>query len=156
MLLEDMDISDAESDDCDVDATDDEWVKPCCSCSKSSSCKTNKCQCRVAGNSCGKSCGCVATKCANRELVSNEEPPQLEVAEVNANGSSIQETNEDQLLATQGAELLQSALVEKQPSETNNDRVPRKPLSDIGNTLVYLHQFIYFHLLGIVKISTIS
>ncbi|KAI4337598.1 hypothetical protein L6164_015993 [Bauhinia variegata] len=105
----------------------------CCSCSRASSCKTNKCQCRAAGNNCGASCGCLGTKCANRVSVSNDQQ-QLEIAEGNGSVSSTEETNKDRLLATEGAVLLQSALVEK-AVETDSDRVPRKALSDIGNTL---------------------
>lgn len=86
----------------------------CCTCSKSSSCKTNKCQCRSAGGLCGPSCGCVASKCTNQD-----------------------ETEQDKLLASHGAMLLESALIEK-PAETKEDGGPaRKPLSDIGNTEVY-------------------
>lgn len=170
-----------ESDDYDVEATDDEWIESgklqakkrdsrsgrsnmenkqssnensnvhdnsreglpgvfgdtdiCCSCTKSSSCKTAKCKCRTMGNICGKSCGCLETKCANRGLVSKEEPAQSEVIEGIENDSSIDETEKD--LATHGAELLQSALVKNQ-TETNNDRRPRKPLADIGNAVVHL------------------
>ncbi|XP_027368410.1 kinesin-like protein KIN-4C [Abrus precatorius] len=97
----------------------------CCSCSKSSSCKTNKCKCRALGNSCGSSCGCLASKCANRASVSNEGT---------SNDSSTEEADKDRLLAAQGAELLQGALVEG-PAEAHSVHGPRKPLSDIGNTL---------------------
>jgi len=102
----------------------------CCSCSKSSSCKTNKCKCRTLGGTCGSSCGCLASKCANRSSVSNE--AQVEGA---GNDSSIDEADKDRLLVAQGAELLQGALVEG-PAEVHSDHGPRKPLSDIGNTLV--------------------
>lgn len=102
----------------------------CCSCSKSSSCKTNKCKCRTLGGICGSSCGCLASKCANRASGSNESP-----VEGTGNDSSIQEADKDHLLAAQGAELLQGALVEG-PAEVHSDHGPRKPLSDIGNTLV--------------------
>lgn len=98
----------------------------CCSCTKSSSCKTAKCKCRSMGNTCGRSCGCLETKCANRASISNEEPAELEVTE-----NGINETEKH--LATQGAELLKSALIK--PTETNSDHGPRKPLSDIGNTV---------------------
>ncbi|KAL3034538.1 hypothetical protein AAZX31_02G200200 [Glycine max] len=101
----------------------------CCSCSKSSSCKTNKCKCRTLGGTCGSSCGCLASKCANRSSVSNE--AQVEGA---GNDSSIDEADKDRLLVAQGAELLQGALVEG-PAEVHSDHGPRKPLSDIGNTL---------------------
>ncbi|KAG5122501.1 hypothetical protein JHK84_040841 [Glycine max] len=101
----------------------------CCSCSKSSSCKTNKCKCRTLGGICGSSCGCLASKCANRTSGSNESP-----VEGTGNDSSIQEADKDHLLAAQGAELLQGALIGG-PAEAHSDHGPRKPLSDIGNTL---------------------
>ncbi|XP_073224385.1 kinesin-like protein KIN-4C isoform X2 [Cicer arietinum] len=92
----------------------------CCSCSKSSTCKTTKCSCKAMGNSCGSSCSCLATKCANQTSILNEsqEPIQSEL-----------------LLVTQGAELLQGALADRL-AEATNDQGPRKPLSDIGNTQV--------------------
>ncbi|CAJ1974022.1 unnamed protein product [Sphenostylis stenocarpa] len=169
LLLEDMDISETESDD--YDFTDDDWEESgklrvrkrksktdmennqsninnsedfkensgdvldtpeesasdiCCSCSKTSLCKTTKCICRTLGSSCGSSCCCGVTKCANKESISNEpleEPTQ---------SASIEETDEDRLLVTQGAELLQGALVEMHPV-TYSDQGHRKPFSDIGN-----------------------
>lgn len=105
----------------------------CCSCSKYSSCKTTKCQCRSSGESCGMSCGCMATKCANRNV---DKSQQSDVADVIASDSGIDEPEKDRLLASHGAMLLQSALVDK-PTETSEDGGPRrKPLSDIGNTTV--------------------
>lgn len=113
----------------------------CCSCSKYSSCKTTKCPCRAAGGSCGISCGCVPKKCANRGSVLNKdsgETAELEIVEGNGSGSGSDETEKSRILASQGAMLLQSALIEK-PAETNDDNgSKRKPLSDIGNTLVCL------------------
>uniref|UniRef100_A0A2N9FKI7 Kinesin motor domain-containing protein n=1 Tax=Fagus sylvatica TaxID=28930 RepID=A0A2N9FKI7_FAGSY len=109
----------------------------CCSCSKYSFCKTTKCQCRVSGGSCGTSCGCLPTKCANRGTVLKEvgDSPESESAEGNGNGSGSDETEKSHVLASHGAMLLQSALVEK-PAEENDDNGPkRKPLSDIGNKL---------------------
>lgn len=99
----------------------------CCSCSKSSACKTINCECKTVGNSCGSSCSCLATKCDNRASFLNEshEPIQSEA-----------------LLVTQGAELLQEALADR-PAEANNDQDPRKPLSDIGNTQVCVTRFSY-------------
>ncbi|PON91611.1 Kinesin-like protein [Trema orientale] len=105
----------------------------CCSCSKYSSCKTTKCQCRSSGEFCGVSCGCMATKCANRDV---DKSQQSDIADGIANGSGTDEPEKDRLLASHGAMLLQSALVDK-PTETNEDGAPRrKPLSDIGNTTV--------------------
>ncbi|WCJ42628.1 Kinesin-like protein KIN-4C [Euphorbia peplus] len=95
----------------------------CCTCSKYSLCKTSKCQCRSAKGVCGPSCGCIASKCSNREEENAE------------TGDEERERNED--LASQGAMLLQNALVQKD-SETNNNNggvKRRKPLSDIGNTV---------------------
>ncbi|KAK7282893.1 hypothetical protein RIF29_12000 [Crotalaria pallida] len=190
-ILEDMDISDKESDDCDDDddvdydmeATDQEIEesgnltvrkrKPrsrhssteniysningsedvkdnsrdglgetafevCCPCGRASSCKTTKCKCKAMGSSCGSSCRCLATKCANRALSTanvSQEPTQSVLIGGTQNDSSIEETNTDHLLATQGAELLQGALADMS-AETNTDQGPRKPLSDIGNALV--------------------
>ncbi|XP_027354543.1 kinesin-like protein KIN-4C isoform X2 [Abrus precatorius] len=180
LQLEDMDISETESDDHDLEeTTDDEWEASgklrvrkrksrsrrsgtkndqlninnaddrkenskdghvdesgetasdvCCSCSKISSCKTTKCKCKATGSSCGSSCGCLATKCGNR---ASEEPTQSGMVQRTGNNSSIEETDKHRLLATQGAELLQGALVDRL-AETNSDQEPRKPLSDIGNT----------------------
>ncbi|XP_052726740.1 kinesin-like protein KIN-4C [Vigna angularis] len=168
--LEDMDISETESDY--YDFTDDDWEESgnlrvrkrksktniennesninnsedlgensrdlfdtpwesasdiCCPCSRTSSCKTTKCICKAMGSSCGSSCGCQVNKCANRASISNvsREGP--------AQSASIEETEKDRILVTQGAELLQGALVDRHP-ETNNDQGHRKPLSDIGNT----------------------
>jgi hypothetical protein len=77
-----------------------------CSCSKSSSCKTNKCECRGSGAQCGAGCGCKDSKCSNRD-------------------SSIEKAN-------QGAMLLQNAFSEKD----SQDAKPRKPLINIGNNMV--------------------
>ncbi|KAA8528360.1 hypothetical protein F0562_035715 [Nyssa sinensis] len=160
-LLEDMDTS--ESEHSDLDATDDEceWghfdldapsddaesVHPkrrlpkkknfnaevCCSCSKKSLCKTTRCECRAAGGKCGISCDCEATKCSNREtdlIKEADHLPQSEPAE------GADEIDRSHMLASHGAMLLQSALTDK-PTETNDEcGSRRKPLSDIGNTLV--------------------
>ncbi|KOM47746.1 hypothetical protein LR48_Vigan07g145000 [Vigna angularis] len=102
----------------------------CCSCSKSSSCKTNKCKCRAMGGTCGSSCGCLVSKCANRSSISSESQ-----VEGSGNDSSIEEADKNRLLAAQGAELLQGALVEGPADAHPDNHGPRKPLSDIGNTL---------------------
>lgn len=63
-------------------------------------------------------------KCSNRGAI-----------EINDSTLGSNETEKNQVLVSQGAMLLQSALVEK-PVETNDDSVVRrKPLSDIGNTV---------------------
>lgn len=84
----------------------------CCSCSKHSSCKTKKCECRLIGRSCGGHCNCKILKCANRED-SNQ-------------GLDDEKSME---MVSQGTLLLQSALQQ------------RKPLSDIGNSQVCLSSF---------------
>lgn len=78
-----------------------------CTCSKSSSCKTNKCECRGSGEQCGAGCGCKDSKCSNRDSSTKER-------------------------ANQGAMLLQNAFSEKEAQ----DAKPRKPLTDIGNNAV--------------------
>lgn len=52
----------------------------CCSCSRSSGCKTSKCACKAAGSLCGLNCGCLSKKCANRGS-GLEEGDAAEVAE---------------------------------------------------------------------------
>ncbi|RID72316.1 hypothetical protein BRARA_C04213 [Brassica rapa] len=122
-----------------LDSPSDEAVKPtstsdvCCTCSKSSSCKTMKCQCRATKGSCGPSCGCSSVKCSNR----NADGKQNNSTSILEHSESSQE-EQQQVLASRGALLLQNALADKPVEETNNDgegtRTRRKPLSDIGNT----------------------
>lgn len=57
-----------------------------------------------------------------------------ELQQVTENDSGSDEANKNRLLATQGAELLQGALIEG-PAETKTDNAPRKALSDNGNSL---------------------
>ncbi|XP_078441740.1 P-loop containing nucleoside triphosphate hydrolases superfamily protein isoform X2 [Wolffia australiana] len=87
-------------------------AEACCTCSKSSSCKTQKCECRAAGRACGASCGCLPSKCANGE------------------------SHRD--LVSQAASLLENALTDGRPSKPKEaaeaSQQPRKALSDIGNT----------------------
>ncbi|CAH8280392.1 unnamed protein product [Arabidopsis lyrata] len=114
----------------------------CCTCSKSSSCKTMKCQCRATKGSCGPSCGCSSVKCSNRNA-DGKENNSISESEALENGENSQESDEkdkdqqQQVLASRGAMLLQNALADKPGEETNEDggtRRRRKPLSDIGNT----------------------
>jgi len=116
----------------------------CCTCSKSSSCKTMKCQCRATKGSCGPSCGCSSVKCSNRNA-DGKENNSISESEALENGENSQESDEkdkgqqQQVLASRGAMLLQNALADKPEEETNDDggtRRRRKPLSDIGNTTV--------------------
>ncbi|RZC45234.1 hypothetical protein C5167_038182 [Papaver somniferum] len=111
---------------------DSEVRSICCSCSKSSRCKTNKCQCRDAGGACGASCGCVPSKCENRE--SNKMRVDLHDS---AHSDEIEEGEQNRSLAVHGAMLLQSALADKPPIDAKNVKREngRKPLSDIGNTV---------------------
>ncbi|KAG9440701.1 hypothetical protein H6P81_020866 [Aristolochia fimbriata] len=132
----------------EVDNTSDEAVFPsmvtksasgiCCSCSKSSKCKTTKCFCRRANSSCGDSCGCLPTKCANRledlTKVEGEESMQDEISEGDGDIAKL-EVDQSKELATHGAMLLQSAFGE-QPAEVAEAKgSKRKPLSDIGNKI---------------------
>ncbi|KAG0482577.1 hypothetical protein HPP92_010661 [Vanilla planifolia] len=89
----------------------------CCSCSRYSSCKTKKCECRDGGNSCGTHCSCNSLRCANR-------------------GDSCASLDDEKSreLISHGALLLQGALSEKSNLEDCNSE-KRKPLSDIGNAL---------------------
>ncbi|KAL2489056.1 P-loop containing nucleoside triphosphate hydrolase superfamily protein [Forsythia ovata] len=106
----------------------------CCSCSKYSSCKTMRCECRAAEGSCGASCSCEPTKCSNTEEASRKGTVQPEFVEAFGNLSMTTETEKSHVLAAEGAKLLQSALSEK-PVVINDGGAVRKPLSDIGNNL---------------------
>ncbi|TQD69936.1 hypothetical protein C1H46_044532 [Malus baccata] len=135
----------------------------CCSCSKSSLCKTMKCRCRSTGGSCGASCGCVASKCSNRGLtvqIKLNESSQSETVDGILNCSDTTEVEKDSSVASQGAMLLQNALVQK-PAESNDNLGPRKkPLSDIGNLLVcfiilFESRFIFLKELKCFIVSTL-
>ncbi|XP_038896818.1 kinesin-like protein KIN-4C [Benincasa hispida] len=113
----------------------------CCTCSKFSSCKTTRCECRANGGACGLSCGCVPSKCSNRGSKSDRDAsmrPDLIIRDVrNAlkNGETDEESRD---LVSHGARLLQNALAER-PSDAptaDDGGAKRKPLLDIGNTLV--------------------
>uniref|UniRef100_F6H136 Kinesin motor domain-containing protein n=1 Tax=Vitis vinifera TaxID=29760 RepID=F6H136_VITVI len=110
----------------------------CCSCSKSSFCKLKKCECRAAGGTCRDSCSCAPNKCTNRETIKVEELDdflQSAVAEGIGNLSGSDDTQKYHDLASHGAMLLQSALVDE-PAEANDDcESKRKPLSEIGNKM---------------------
>lgn len=102
---------------------------PCCTCSRWSSCKTPKCQCRANGNGCGQSCGCSSVKCSNRDA--------------EANMANDVGANDENNPVAKGAMLLQNALEGEKVVETNDDgaATKRKALTDIGNTLVRLLDF---------------
>lgn len=110
----------------------------CCSCSKKSLCKTNKCRCRSTGGSCGTSCGCTRFKCTNRELNPDaaDEPPKSENAEHVKNASAVDIAEDGIIIASEGAKLLQSALVGKPADVRDNLRRKKMPLHDIQNSLV--------------------
>lgn len=116
----------------------------CCSCSKLSSCKTKKCECRAAGGICGSSCGCLPSKCANKEDSSRkvtDETSHAELSEGGGSGSSCGslEDEKNKELISHGSMLLQNALSERPTTIEEEHRKnvhPRKPLSDIGNTVV--------------------
>ncbi|XP_010456847.1 PREDICTED: kinesin-like protein KIN-4C isoform X2 [Camelina sativa] len=110
----------------------------CCTCSRSSSCKTMKCQCRATKGSCGPSCGCSAVKCSNRNAdgMQSNSISESEALESSQESDEKDKDQQQQVLASRGATLLQNALANKPGEETNDGgtRRRRKPLSDIGNT----------------------
>lgn len=111
----------------------------CCSCGRNTLCKTAKCECRAAGGSCGLSCGCHPNKCSNREANMIKEfgaLPQLEQVKGTENVSNTDEIESSHSLASHGAMLLQTALSEISVNPKNDTAGKRKPLSEIGNTLV--------------------
>ncbi|PHU20482.1 Kinesin-like protein FRA1 [Capsicum chinense] len=129
---EDMDTSDS---DCSYqDKTDTDYGSVCCSCSKRSSCKTNKCECRALGGSCGVLCGCDPLRCSNKETSTKNQFPSLDVVGNEGNTLGTDEAESNQTLASQGAMLLQNALSEKPIQSKDEGESKRKPLSDIGNT----------------------
>ncbi|URE33587.1 CXC [Musa troglodytarum] len=110
----------------------------CCSCSKGSSCKTMRCECRALGSGCSTNCGCIPSKCANRKgrLINTDmdEITNLEAAESGGSHSSFDHADDvNSKLVSEGTMLLQSALSKK---TVENDVQPRKPLSNIGNTVM--------------------
>ncbi|CAN4122383.1 unnamed protein product [Withania somnifera] len=133
-LEEDMDTSDS---DCSYrDKSDTDYGLVCCSCSKKSLCKTNRCECRAVGGSCGVSCGCDPIRCSNKETSTMNQLPSLDVVGNEGNTLGIDEVESTQTLASQGAMLLQNALSEKPIQSRDEGETKRKPLSDIGNTRV--------------------
>ncbi|KAK4359144.1 hypothetical protein RND71_021373 [Anisodus tanguticus] len=132
---EDMDTSDS---DCSYqDKSDTDYGLVCCSCSKKSSCKTNRCECRAVGGFCGVSCGCDPIRCSNKETSTKKDNqlPSLDVVGDEGNILGTDEAESSQTLASQGAMLLQNALSEKPVQSRDEGETKRKPLSDIGNTM---------------------
>lgn len=105
----------------------------CCTCSRYSLCKTTRCECRAGGGNCGVSCNCISSKCSNREATLTNALDCLPHSEL---GDCNDETERSQILASEGAKLLQSALAEKLVDANEGNEPRRKPLSDIGNTVV--------------------
>jgi len=104
----------------------------CCSCSKKSLCKTNKCKCRSSGGSCGASCGCTRFKCTNRESNQSAGNEPLK-----SNNTECSLDEDGSVIASECAKLLQSALVQK-PASCKDNPVPiKKPLRDIQNSMVF-------------------
>ncbi|CAH9065919.1 unnamed protein product, partial [Cuscuta epithymum] len=108
---------------------------PCCSCSRKSSCTARRwCECRAAGRHCLVSCG--ASWCSNHE--------KLQLPSSNQAVGGVEESESEQkdstTLASHGAMLLQTAFSDKSAEPKHEDpaaeSIRRKPLSDIGNTLV--------------------
>lgn len=126
----------------------------CCSCSRVSSCKTKRCECRALGSVCSTYCGCVPSKCSNREggLINSDmdEISNSEAAESGGSLSSFDHVDDDtSKLVSEGTLLLQSALSKNTTEEKNVKS--RKPLSDIGNNVVrlnFLFCFFSFNLMA--------
>ncbi|KAJ7965817.1 kinesin-like protein KIN-4C [Quillaja saponaria] len=138
-LLEEMDTPETDHFESTKVTREKTALGLCCSCSKKSSCKTNKCQCRSTGGSCGTSCGCTPSKCTNREEIPvkvNESESEMTGFFVNSSASD--ESKNGSTIASQGAKLLQSALVEKPVNFNDHLVLTKKPLSDIQNTMVKL------------------
>lgn len=130
----------------------------CCSCSRSSYCKTTKCQCRASGGACGLSCGCRPSKCANRGSKSerDESIRPDSVGDVRSGSENDATDEESRDLVSHGARLLQNALAERRPSEAppaEDGGAKRKPLSDIGNTVVCFHSPYWLEFVSIVSYS---
>lgn len=124
----DGDESIKREDSVDVSsAEENSTTAVCCSCSKSSFCKTMKCECRASGGCCSASCGCSANKCSNKEGQKLKERDS---------GKQPDEVEHERDLASQGATLLQSALAEMPAEQHEEKGAQRKPLADIGNTAV--------------------
>lgn len=112
------------------DVTGKARTNRCCSCSKKSSCKTLKCECRATNGSCGTSCGCAQAKCANRDTDLFKKLDDLQQLETTEGRNCLG------VAASHGELRLHSALVDK-PAGSNSNCAPRgRALSDIGNTLV--------------------
>ena len=97
----------------------------CCSCGKRSLCKTSKCKCLAAFGSCGTGCGCSPSRCTNRGVssIKMDDSLQQEVAQETMQSSGTSET--------------ERGIVVSQPADLDSDNVPRrKPLSEIGNTVM--------------------
>lgn len=130
-------VNDLKMENSGEKTTSNDNTEDCCSCSKASSCKTSRCECRGNGSLCGPSCGCLSIKCTNRESASAKELEESSEQEKSdaLNYGNNEEPGESNL-ASHGASLLQSAFGEKPVDSTDDAGVRRKPLSDIGNTLV--------------------
>ncbi|KAL9272639.1 Kinesin-like protein [Drosera capensis] len=131
--------SDAEGGILNRDArnvqTGNPGLNSCCSCSKSSLCKTNKCECRASIGHCSDSCGCHSTKCKNRGEDSMKMPNEIrDPGSLAREISAAQDMEQSCILASQGASLLQSVLAEMPAPHNAENKGNRKPLADIGNT----------------------
>ncbi|CAI0406041.1 unnamed protein product, partial [Linum tenue] len=85
----------------------------CCSCSKNSLCKTNKCQCRAAKGGCGEGCRCSIAKCTNGKRLAKKD-------------SSLPSVMAQDLVHSSGSENTSDATSPNQVTE-------RQPFSEIGN-----------------------
>ncbi|XP_042418953.1 kinesin-like protein KIN-4C isoform X1 [Zingiber officinale] len=112
-----------------VTKDEDSGFHPCCSCTRGSSCKTKRCECRALGSICSSYCGCIPSKCTNREdgeMMVDGDEMSVEIGRVH----SHLDDDEKRKLISEGTRLLQSAL-SKKPDD--KEVKPRMPLSDIKN-----------------------
>ncbi|KAJ3700592.1 hypothetical protein LUZ61_004297 [Rhynchospora tenuis] len=112
-----------------LEGTEETATGPCCTCSKSSFCKTKKCECRFAGSECGSSCGCSDLKCANRSFSNNR------VEESCSFSDKADEDKKNVDMVSQAAHLLESAIKSGLEEKEEEEKIPllRKPLGEIGN-----------------------
>uniref|UniRef100_A0A0E0K545 Kinesin motor domain-containing protein n=1 Tax=Oryza punctata TaxID=4537 RepID=A0A0E0K545_ORYPU len=115
-------------------STSQDLSPQCCSCSKYSFCKTQKCECRASGSQCGGDCGCITSRCSNRvDMKQQIESSQKEGGGViDVSSSDDVDDAKAQEIVKEGVMLLENSMSEKDAQETKS----RKPLADIGNGVV--------------------
>ncbi|KAJ8773318.1 hypothetical protein K2173_028495 [Erythroxylum novogranatense] len=120
----DLRSSGSEYSGCHSNVVDKSTPVACCSCTKRSLCKTTKCECRAVGSCCGASCGCATSKCRNRE------------GSATKTDGSLQHVVQDSVLCSETMEMEKTALVSQDPDLDKDSGAGRKPLREIGGTLM--------------------